>query len=139
MPIRHFVNVLALGLVLSLVSSPSSSAQGAAQTASDFYKSFRVAFEKATAIEDLLPYMSQETRGQVEATPPADRAKMFEFVKMMGTVTNLRIIKESRSEHGVTLTVEAVDFDNKRTTGTVEIVREGSTWKLGRESWSSSS
>ncbi len=113
-------------------------AQRPAQTASQFYMKYRAAFEKAKAVDELLPYMAKENRDQVEKTPAADRAKMFEMMKMMGKLTDLKILKEERaSDGGATLTVEGMDADKKKNTGKVTILKEAGEWKLGKESWSS--
>jgi hypothetical protein len=62
---------------------------------------------------------------------------MFEMIKMMGTLTNVKIAKETKTATGATLTVNALDSDKKNTTGTIDIVQEGGKWKIGKESWSS--
>lgn len=108
-------------------------------TASQFYMTYRAAFDKAKTVDDLLPYMSKKTIAQVEATPAAERAPMFEMMKTMGTVTDVKITKETKTANGVTLSVEALDPDKKKTTGSITIVKEGGAWKLDGESWSSSS
>jgi hypothetical protein len=109
------------------------------QTASQFYMKYRAAFDKAKTIDEILPFMAKENRAQAEATPAADRAKMFELVKMMNKLTGVKILKEDRAADGsVTLTVEGIDEDKKKNTGKVSIVKEGADWKLGKESWSNS-
>jgi hypothetical protein len=100
---------------------------------------YRVAFDKATKIDDVLPYMSKQRVDQVAATPADERAKMFEMIKMMGTLTDVKVLKEAKSADGATLTVEAVDSDKKKTTGTIKVIKEGGAWKIDGESWSSSS
>ncbi len=122
--------VIAVALV-----APVAAQAPAGQTASQFYLEYRKVFEKAKKIEELLPMMSAETRKMVESTPPADRVQMFEIVKMMGALTSVKITKEAKTDKGATLTVEALDSDKAKTTGTIEIVREGNAWKLGKESW----
>ena len=62
---------------------------------------------------------------------------MFEMIKMMGDITNIKVVKETATKTGATLNVEALDPDKKKTTGTVQIVKEGTAWKVGKESWSS--
>jgi hypothetical protein len=49
------------------------------------------------------------------------------------------VLKEAKSADGATLTVEAVDSDKKKTTGTIKVIKEGGAWKIDGESWSSSS
>jgi hypothetical protein len=133
---RALVGWIAAAFLLSLVQ-PAVVAQTPAQTASDFYMSYRTAFDKAKKIEELFPYMAKSMRAEVDETPAAERAKMFEIVKIMGALTNLKIVRETKTADGATLTVEALDSDKKKTTGKIDIVRENGVWKLGGESWSS--
>jgi hypothetical protein len=126
-------------LVIVMAAMATAAAQPANQTASEFYMAYRAAFAKAKAIEDLSPYMSKEMKAQVEATPAAERPKMFEFVKLMsGSMTNVKVLKETKTAEGVTLAVEAMDGNEKKT-GQIRIVRENDAWKMGRESWSNKS
>jgi hypothetical protein len=126
-------------LSLSVLPPAAAFAQAPAGSASEFYLKYRQAFDAANKVEELLPYMSAATRKQVESTPAGEREKMFELIKIMGALTNMKIVKETPTATGATLTVEAVDSDKAKTTGTIEIVREGGTWKLGKESWSTKS
>jgi hypothetical protein len=126
-----------LAIAVSLAATPGS-AQAPPQTASDFYLAYRAAFDKAKTIDELIPFMSKDARAEIEATPAAERGKMFELIKMMGALTGVKVLKETKTASGATLTVEALDPDKKKTTGTIEVVRESSAWKIGNESWSSS-
>jgi hypothetical protein len=124
-------------LLLSITASSVTFAQAKEQTASQFYMKYRAAFDKATKIDEVLPYMAKENKAQVEATPAADRAKMFEMVKMMSKLTDVKILKEERAADGsVTLAVEGMDPDKHKSTGKVTIVKESDGWKVGKESWS---
>lgn len=125
-------------VVVTLGAAGSVFAQApAAGSASEFYMKYRKVFDAAKKVEDLLPYMSAETKKQVESTPPGERGQMFEMIKMFGAITNVKIVKEAPSPKGATLTVEALDPDKAKTTGTIEVVKEGPAWKLGKESWKS--
>jgi len=126
---------VALGVAAAFLTSVTAQTK----TASQFYMDYRVAFDKATKIDDVLPYMSKQRADQVAATPADERAKMFEMIKMMGTLTEVKILKEAKTAEGATLTVEALDPEKKKTTGTIKVIKEGGTWKLDGESWSSSS
>jgi len=125
-----------IGLTILFLMTASMFAQNAA-SASDFYLQYRKAFEAAKKIEDVLPFMSADTTKQIQATPPAERGQMFEMIKMMGALTNVKITKETKTATGATLTVNAIDSDKKPTVGTIDIVQENGKWKLGKESWSS--
>ncbi len=130
---------VATSLMLAFVSTVAL-AQQPAQTASQFYMKYRAAFDKAKTVDEILPYMAKENRTQVEATPAADRAKMFEMIKMMNTLSAVKVVKEERAADGAgaTLTVEGMDTDKKKNTGKVTVVKEAGEWKVGKESWSSS-
>lgn len=130
---------LAVALVMVLAVATAAAAQAPTQTASEFYMAYRAAYAKAKTIEDLSPYMSKEMRAMVEKTPAAERPKMFEFTKQMSTsLSNVKVVKETKTDEGVTLTVEAMDGKEKMT-GQVRIVMESGAWKMGRESWSNKS
>src|SRR5262249_20775188 len=101
---------------------------------------YRAAFDKATKIEDLLPYMSAETRKQAESTPKEEREKIFGMIKMLDTHTKIKVTREDRQADGsVELSVSAYDTEQKKdVSATVKIVKEAGAWKLGKESWTSS-
>ncbi len=137
MTARRVVVCLAASALVAATLVPPASAQGGGQTASQFYQAYRAAFDKAKSIDELLPFLSKKSADQVKATPAADRPKMFELMKMMGTLSEVKILKEAKNGDGVTLTVEGVSQDKTKSKGTVEIVKEGGAWKLGGENWSS--
>jgi hypothetical protein len=107
----------------------------AAGSASEAYLKYRKAFDGAKKIDELLPYMVAARRKDVEATPPAERAEMFDMIKMMGALTDLKIVKETPAGDKATLTVQALDSDKAKSTGTIDMVKEGGAWKVGKESW----
>ncbi len=109
------------------------------QTATQFYLEYRAAFDKAKKVEDIFPYMAAANRKQAEGTPKADRDKMFELMKLMGTLTNLKVSKEEVTPAGTVLTATGLDGDKKPSKGKITIVKESGAWKVGEESWSSGS
>jgi hypothetical protein len=125
-------------LVLALASvSPAQAQQAQAQTATQFYMAYRAAFDKATKIDDLFPYMAAKNLKQAEATPKEEREKMFEVIKMMNALTGVKVLKEEHTpDGGALLTVEGIDSDQKKSNGKVTIIKEGGAWKVGGESWS---
>jgi hypothetical protein len=133
---RRIVGFVAAALVAGLVAVPAR-AQKPDQTASQFYLAYRAAFDKAKSIDELLPFMAKKNVDQVKATPADQRGKMFEMIKEMGALTNVKVVKEVKSGDGATLTVEALGLDKAKTTVTVDIVKEGGAWKIGKESSSS--
>lgn len=130
---------LTLAVVSAIFLFGAAPLQGAQeQTASQFYLAYRDVFAKATKIDELFPYMSKATLSRIESTPADERAEMFEMVKELNTYTDVKVVKESTTPEGITLTVEGIDSDKAKATGTIEIVKEDGKWKVGRERWSSS-
>jgi hypothetical protein len=131
----------ALALVLTCTAW-AQAPQAKAQTATQFYMAYRAAFDKATKIEDLFPYMAAKNLKQAEATPKADRDKMFGLLKMMGSLTDVKVTKEEHApDGGAVLSAEGMatslsdDAKKEKQTGKITIVKEGGAWKLGEEDW----
>ena len=132
--------VVGLGAMVVMVAvsvSLTAAPQPANQTASEFYTQYRAAFDKAKKIEELTPYMSASMKKEVESTPAAERPGMFQMIKEMSKMSNVKIVKETKTADGVTLSVEAVGEDRGKMTGQITIVKEGGAWKMAKESWSS--
>ncbi len=131
--------IAACGVIVA--GGSALAAPPASQTATQFYMAYRAAFAKATKIEDILPYLAAANRKDIEGTPAADRAKMFEMIKMMDTNTKVKVLKEEhQADGGAVLSVTAYDTDQKKdVSGTVSIVKEDGAWKLQKEAWASGS
>ena len=124
-------------LLLAALTVVSGFAAGqTTETATQFFLKYRAAFDKAKTIDELLPYMASEVRKQIEATPAAERPKMFELVKLMSSYTDLKVTNEQRTETGATLTAEALDSTKAKSIGTIQVIKEGGAWKIAKESWS---
>jgi hypothetical protein len=134
MRIRQLATWSLLALLTVVFLAPAATtAQG--KTAQQFYQEYVAAFAKAKTIDDILPFMAAENRKQAEATPKAERDKMFEMIKMFGH-TDIKVLKEEKGADGSSvLSVEGVDSDQKKSTGQITIVKEGAAWKIGKESW----
>ena len=130
---RLAASLVASLMLVSLVAQP---APAQTETASQFYMRYRAAFDKAKKIEDLTPFLSKKSIDMVNATPAAERPKFFEMMKMVGSLTDVKILKETKTADGAVLAVEALGPDKQKTNGKVEVVKEGADWKLGNENWS---
>ena len=132
------MKVLLAGAIaaLMLLAFPAS-AQKAGQTATQFYTEYRAAWEKAKTMDPLLPYMSKESRAQYEATPNAQRQPMFDMMKSFGALSNVKVVKETKTPAGYTLEMTGVNPEKKPARGTAEIIVEDGAMKLKKESWNS--
>ncbi len=125
-----------LCLALLVGSVPALRAQAPAETATQFYTKYLAASGKATKIEQLLPMMGGDTKKQIEATPVAQRAQMFEMFKMMSSMnTGIKVVKETATPKGATLNLEGLGPDKKKVTGVATIVKEAGAWKFAGEEW----
>ena len=126
--------VLALAMCIGVAVSAQTPAP---KTASEAYLAYLAAMKTAKKIEDVMPFMAAETLAQIKQTPAAQRPEMFDMIKTMVTSnSNVKVLKETPNAKGATLSVEGVGPDGKaKLTGTVEMVKEGTAWKVGNESW----
>ena len=62
---------------------------------------------------------------------------MFEMMKMMGNMSNVKVVKETKQDDGYLLDLTATGPDKSAMTGTAEIIMEGGAMKLKKESWKS--
>ncbi len=127
-----------LGVVsLALVSAPAP-AQNATESASQFYLSYRATFDQAKTIDELVPLMSRKLQSQMQAIATADRASALEALRALATVSNIKVVSQTPTGEGVTLTVEGIDSAKMKSTGRVDLVKEGGAWKLDGENWTPS-
>ena len=133
----HARGILRLACLTAAVALATTAVEAQTeQSATQFYMAYRAAFAKATKVDELMPFMAKARRAEIEKTPAGERSKMFAFIKELDTVSQIKVTKETKTANGVTLSAEGIDGDKKKSTGTIEVVREDGGWKLGKESWS---
>ena len=137
---RAVQTVLRASLVLALVCTacPPASAQPAAsyKTGSEFYLAYRVAFDKATSIDELLPWVAKGRREQIAKAPADEKKEGFDMIKMFDDRIDIKVVKETPSAAGVELQVEGISAETKaKATGVIALVKEEGVWKIERENW----
>ena len=118
-------------LLLTLVAGCS---RGPSPT--DTYVSYRQAFERAKAVEEVMPFMDKATRARVEGSPAEERKGGFELIKAMSEVVDVKVVKETIT--GETAVVEATGVDVSQGSdarATVQLVKEDGAWKIKNEKW----
>ena len=128
------VRVAAVALVAVSLGLTALQAQKP-QSGTEFYLAYKAAFDKAKKIEDIYPYMANERLAQMKASPADERAMLFDMVKTMGAVSDVKVLKETATPTGATLDVEGVGADKAKNTGTIALVKEAGAWKIDKESW----
>lgn len=134
------LNAARAGAVLALVFAFGMPvlAQPAAsyKNGSEFYLAYRVAFDKATSIDELLPWVAKGRAEQIGKSPAAEKKEAFEMIKMFDDRTSVKVVKETPSANGAELQVEGISAESKtKATGVITLVKEGGAWKIERESW----
>lgn len=105
-------------------------------TGGEFYLAYRVAFAKATSIDELLPWVAQGRREQISKAPADERKEAFEMIKMFDDRVEVTVIQETPSASGAELQVEGVSAESRaKATGVITLVKEAGGWKIERESW----
>jgi hypothetical protein len=126
------VCVLAFAFGLPVLAQPTASYK----SGGEFYLAYRVAFDKATSIDELLPWVAKGRAEQIAKAPADERKEAFEMIKMFDDRTNVKVVKETPSAAGAELQVEGISAESKgKATGVITLVKEGGAWKIERESW----
>jgi hypothetical protein len=131
---RTFVAVMVCAL---MVFALPVAAQKAAQTPTQFYTEYRDVWQKAKSIDPILPYLSKDSRAEIEATPKDKRQEMFGMMKLLGNMTDVKVAKETKQGDGYMLELTATGPDKKPMKGSAEIIMEGGAMKLKKETWTS--
>lgn len=120
-------------VILLMFSARATFAQP--QTPSQVYLAYRDAFDKATSLEALQPYLAASVVAKVSATPATERPKVLGTLKTLNNVFQVHVTAETDTPEGHVLIVDGVDAGDKPVRGTVDLVKEVSGWKIVKESW----
>lgn len=125
-------------IVIALLSVGSISLVSCArQKATRAYTEYRDTLARATKIEEVLPFLVQQRRAEIERATAEERTRGFGFLKSSAEVVELTVVSETATESGARLDVRAVAGTGEDTTGTVEMVKEDGVFRVGKESWES--
>lgn len=128
----------AAAMILAALGGSPASAQPAAsyESGSAFYLAYRQAFDKATTIDELLPWVAKGRAEQIAKAPDTERREAFAMIKMFDDRTNVTVTRETPSAAGAELQVEGVSAEGRgKATGVITLVKEGGAWRIERESW----
>jgi hypothetical protein len=127
--------ITALFIAALMLPGLPAAAQQPGQTATQFYNEYRIAWVQSKSMDTLLPYISKESLAQYETTPAEQRQQMFQMMKEKGGMTDVKVVRETKTANGYMLELAATGPEKKPATGTAEIVVEGGALKLKKESW----
>jgi HEAT repeat protein len=127
---------MASRLVVLVVVGSAAAACGRGPSPAETYLSYRAAFEKARAVDELLPFMDRASRARVEASPADERRGGFEVMKTYGALHEVAVEKQSVTGDSAVVEATAVQLsDGGDVRGTIHLVREGGAWKIQHEKW----
>ena len=123
-------------LIVMLGASAAAQPDAPYKTGGEFYLAYRVAFDRATSIDELLPWVAKGRRDQIAKSPASERKEAFEMIKMFDDRTNVKVVKETPSATGAELQVEGISAESRtKATGIITLVKEGGAWRIERENW----
>jgi len=123
-------------LLVAVFAAPIHSPANAAEkqpfeTASQFYMRWRDTALKAKSIDEIVAFWTAETKEEFNMEPDSAKADTLPMIKRFyGTQTDVKIVKETATPSGATLSLEAIDADKKPVACSVDVVKENGAWKI---------
>jgi len=92
----------------------------------------------AKTIDEVTAFWGADLMHEFSLMPDADKAATLDIVKRLeGRLTDVKVVDETATPAGATLSLEGVGPDKKPMRGTVDLVKEKGAWKLAtQEEWS---
>ena len=122
-----------------MASVVGACAAGAGDTPTAAYMTYRQAFEKATSLKELFPFVKKESRAELEAMSAERLEAGLRLAKRFNEVKDVKVAKETVTGETAVLELTAVKADGQPATGNVTLAREDGQWKIDRENWGKAS
>jgi len=129
------VALAAAGAIASAETAPQTPA---AETASQFYLRWRAAALNAKSIDDVTVFWTTEMVGEFSMEPDSAKAGTLPMMKRFYAMqTDVKVVKETTTPAGATLSLEGLDRDKKPIVASVDVVKENGAWKVSNavEQW----
>jgi hypothetical protein len=122
--------------LVAAAGMPPVAAQQQPSGPMDTYKAYLEVLAKAESLEQLLPYYTKELRDGLSKMP---KEMQGNYLKMnQRALADLKVTKESVTATRAEYQMTAVTADKKHTVGRAILVKEGDTWKIDEDAWSTS-
>jgi hypothetical protein len=107
------------------------------ETASQYYLRFRTTALNAKSIDEITAFWSAALMHEFNLMPDADKPATLEMVKRIEAMTtDVKVVKETTTPAGATLTLEGIGPDKSPMVGSVDLVKENGAWKIAeQETW----
>jgi hypothetical protein len=137
------VRAVLLVTVVCMFAAPIYSSSTAAkiettESASEFYMRWRSTVLSAKTVDELAPFWDADTLEQFKMEPEPAKSDTLPMMKRFYHQQNdVKVVKETTTPSGVTLSLEAVDSEKRPLVGSVNVVKENGTWKISNavERW----
>jgi hypothetical protein len=85
----------------------------------------------AKSIDEITAFWTADTRDQFNMEPESAKADTLAMAKrFLGMQTDVKVVKETPTPDGATLSLEGLDRDKKPIVSSVDIVKENGAWKM---------
>jgi hypothetical protein len=130
--------VLILTAVLAsappIVSSVAAPQKQTAETATQFYLRWRATALNAKSMDEIIPFWTGATVQQFNMGPASARADTLPMLKRFyATQANVKVVNETATATGATLSLEGVNSSGKPIVAIVPIAKEDGAWKVTGE------
>jgi hypothetical protein len=113
------------------LSSAAMAQNQTAETATQFYLRWRRTAVNATSMTEIRPYWTADTVEQFDMEPESAKADTLAMIKRLyAGQTDVKVVKETATPTGATLSLEGKDGDQKSIVSSVDIVKEKGAWKM---------
>lgn len=121
-------------VLVSTAAVPSSARTPTTQvgeTATQFYLRWRSTALNAKSADEITAFWTAEARDQFTMEPDSAKADMPAMLKRFYAMqTDVKVVKETATPAGATLSLEALDRDKKPLVSSIDIVKEKGAWKM---------
>jgi len=118
-------------IVVLLLSTAHHQQPAPAESGTAFYLRFRQVALTAKSMDEITAFWCTPLLEDFQKEPEPIRARALEMIKRTeNSLTDVRVLTETATPAGATLTLDAVGPDRKPMTGRVDLVKEHGAWKL---------
>src|SRR4029079_1106095 len=128
-----FALFLAVVLILAVPVSSSATVQEkhTTETATQFYLRWRNAALNAKSVGEITRFWTAQAKSEFDMEPDSAKAGTLDMVKRFYSgQTDVKVVKETATPNGATLSLEALDHDKMPVVSSVDIVKENGAWKM---------
>ena len=126
--------VMIVGGLVQAPSQPTKASGPTAETATQFYLRYRAAVAKATSVDEVLRFWSDDVVNEFKSAPPDQRVDLAGIKRMNDIASDVTVTREAVSTgpgtSEATLSLEGIGMNQKKVTGTAHLVKTAGGWKL---------